>query len=69
MIEKKKFEVKDSEFKFEYQKSNSNLIIDFNRISFIFFIFFLISLIFTIHLIHLGSRNNSSVKYIKSVTN
>ena len=67
MIEKKKFEVKDSEFKFEYQKSNSNLIIDFNRISFIFFIFFLISLIFTIHLIHLGSRNNSSVKYIKSV--
>ena len=67
MIEKKKFEIKDTEFKFEYQKSNSNLIIDFNRISFIFFIFFLIALIFTIHLIHLGSRNSSSIEYIKSV--
>ena len=66
MIEKKKFEIEDTKFKFEYQKSNSNLIIDFNRISFIFFIFFLISLIFTIHLIHLGSRNSSLVKYIKS---
>ena len=58
---KKKFEIKDTEFKFEYQKSNSNLIIDFNRISFIFFIFFNLAN-FSIHLIHLGSRNSSSVE-------
>ena len=68
MTKKKKFEIKDAEFHFQYQKSNSNLIIDFNRISFIFFIFFLISLIFSIHLIHLGSRNSSSVEDIKKVT-
>ena len=67
MTKKKKFEVEDAEFKFQYQKSNSNLIINFNRISFIFFIFFLISLIFSIHLIHLGSRNISSVEGIKKV--
>ena len=68
MTKKKKFEIKDAEFHFQYQKSNSNLIIDFNRISFIFFIFFLISLIFSIHLIHLGSSNSSSVEDIKKVT-
>ena len=69
MTKKKKFEIEDTEFHFQYQKSNSNLIIDFNRISFIFFIFFLISLIFSIHLIHLGFRNSSSVEDIKKVTN
>ena len=68
MIKKKKFEIEDTEFKFEYQKNNSNLNIDFNRISFIFFIFFLISLIFSIHLIHLGSRNSGSAEDIKSVS-
>ena len=67
MIKKKKFEIEDTEFNFKYQKNNLNLIIDFNRISFIFFIFFLISLIFSIHLIHLGSRNNCSVENIKSI--
>ena len=67
MIKKKKFEIEDTEFNFKYQKNNLNLIIDFNRVSFIFFIFFLISLIFSIHLIHLGSRNNSSVENIKSI--
>ncbi len=67
MIKKKKFEIEDTEFNFKYQKNNLNLIIDFNRISFIFFIFFLISLIFSIHLIHLGFRNNSSVENIKSI--
>ena len=67
MIKKKKFEIEDTEFKFEYRKSNSNLNIDFNRISFIFFIFFLISLIFFIHLMHLGSRNGESFEDIKSV--
>ena len=62
MNKKKKFEIEDTEFRFEYQKNNSNLKIDFNRVSFIFFIFFVISIIFSIHLIHLGSRNNGSIK-------
>ena len=66
MIKKKKFEIEDTEFKFDYPKRNFNLKIDFNRISFIFFTFFLISIIFSIHLIHLGSRNSGSVKSIKS---
>ena len=44
---------------FLYQKSKSNLNINFNRISFIFFIFFVISLIYFIHLIHLGSRKTN----------
>ncbi len=64
MNKKKKFEIEDTEFRFEYQKNNSNLKIDFNRVSFIFFIFFVISLIFSIHLTHLGSRNNESIKIL-----
>ena len=44
---------------FFYQKSRSNLNIEFNRIAFIFFIFFIIFLIYSIHLIHLGSKNSN----------
>ena len=58
---KKKFEIEDTEFKFAFNKSKSNLNIEFNRISFIFFIFFLISLIFSIHLLHLGSRKLDTI--------
>ncbi len=66
MNKKKKFEIEDTEFRFEYQKNNLNLKIDFNRVSFIFFIFFIISIIFSIHLIHLGSRNNGSIKILEN---
>jgi cell division protein FtsI (penicillin-binding protein 3) len=65
-VNKKKFEIKDTEFSFHYNKSQSKLNIKFNRISFIFFIFFLISLIFSIHLIHLGSRDSVSIKNIQN---
>ena len=58
---KKKFEIEDTEFRFAFNKSKSNLNIEFNRISFIFFIFFLISLIFSIHLLHLGSRKADTI--------
>ena len=51
--------LEESKNKFSYQKSNSNLNITFNRISFIFFIFFIIFIIYSIHLIHLGSRNQN----------
>ena len=59
---KSKIILEDYENDFIYKKNNSNLNINFNRISFIFFIFFLISLIYIIHLIHLGSRKNSNLE-------
>ena len=52
--------IEDQKGDFSYQKSKSNLKINFNRISFIFFIFFVISLIYSIHLLHLGSRKGNS---------
>ena len=63
MIEENKSKIilEDYNNDFIYKKNNSNLNINFNRISFIFFIFFLISLIYIIHLIHLGSRKNSNL--------
>ena len=60
------FEIDDSEFRFAFNKSKSNLNIEFNRISFIFFIFFIISLIFSIHLLHLGSRKAESIENSQS---
>ena len=53
--------LKDQKNDFFYEKSKSNLVISFNRISFIFFIFFIISVIFSIHLIHLGSRESNKI--------
>ncbi len=47
--------LEEYENKFSYQKSKSNLNIQFNRVAFIFFIFFTISIIYSIQLIHLGS--------------
>ncbi len=64
-MNKKKFEIEDTEFKFDFNKSQSNLNIKFNRIAFIFFIFFLVFLTFSIHLIHLGSRDIKSIKKIQ----
>ena len=66
MNKKKKFEIEDAELSFDFIKSQSNLNVEFNRISFIFFIFFLISLVFSIHLIHLGSRDIQSNKNINN---
>ena len=51
--------------KFDYKKKDTNINIEFNRVSFIFFFFFIIYLIYTIHLIHLGSRkSNTEIKDI-----
>ena len=47
--------LEEYENEFSYQKSKSNLNIQFNRIAFIFFIFFTISLIYSVQLLHLGS--------------
>jgi len=40
---------------FSYERSKTNLNIEFNRIAFIFFIFLAISVIYSIQLLHLGS--------------
>ncbi len=51
--------IEDRYKEFAYEKSKSNLNINFNRIAFIFFIFCLISLIYSVHLLHLGSREEN----------
>ena len=57
--------IEDYKNKFDYKKKDTNINIEFNRVSFIFFFFFIIYLIYTIHLIHLGSRkSNTEVKDI-----
>ena len=45
--------IEDYKNKFDYKKKDTNINIEFNRVSFIFFFFFIIYLIYTIHLIHL----------------
>ena len=66
MTKKFFFEIDNAEIGFVYKKKESNLNIEFNRVSFIFFVFFLISLIFSIHLIHLGSRDLKNIDQIGS---
>ena len=57
MMNKKnsKLILEEYENKFLYEKSKTNLNIEFNRIAFIFFVFTMISIIFSIQLFHLGS--------------
>jgi len=54
-----KIVIEDYKNRFDYKKKDTNLNIEFNRVSFIFFFFFIIYLIYTIHLIHLGSRKSN----------
>ena len=60
--------LEEYENEFSYQKSKSNLNIQFNRIAFIFFIFFTISLIYSVQLLHLGSLK-SKIKEKEPVIN
>ena len=55
---KSKVFLEDQQNHFSYKKSKSNIVITFNRVSFIFFVFFIVFLIYSIHLIHLGSRKS-----------
>ena len=57
--------LEEYENEFSYQKSKSNLNIQFNRVAFIFFIFFLISIIYAIQLLHLGSLKPDSKERLK----
>jgi cell division protein FtsI (penicillin-binding protein 3) len=47
--------LEEYENEFSYQKSKTNLNIEFNRIAFIFFVFLVISIIYSIQLLHFGS--------------
>ena len=47
--------LEEYENEFLYNKSKTNLNIEFNRIAFIFFVFLVISIIYSIQLLHLGS--------------
>jgi len=47
--------LEEYENEFSYEKSKTNLNIEFNRIAFIFFVFLIISIIYSIQLLHLGS--------------
>jgi cell division protein FtsI (penicillin-binding protein 3) len=65
MMSKKdsKLILEEYENKFLYEKSKTNLNIEFNRIAFIFFILLIISIIFSIQLLHLGSlKKDNEVK-------
>jgi len=59
--------LEEYENEFSYQKSKSNLNIQFNRIAFIFFIFFTISFIYSIQLLHLGSLKQKNKETISPV--
>ena len=54
---------------FIYQKKNSGLNIQFNRVAFIFFIFFIIFVIYSIHLINLGTLYTKVEKTINPLVN
>jgi len=67
MMSKKdsKLILEEYENKFLYEKSKTNLNINFNRIAFIFFMFFMISIIFSIQLLHLGSlKKENEIKQL-----
>ena len=53
--------LEEYESEFLYQKSKTNLNIEFNRIAFIFFVFLVISVIYSIQLIHLGSLKKENI--------
>ena len=61
--------LEEYENEFSYEKSKTNLNIQFNRIAFIFFIFLTISLIFSIQLLHLGSLKKQIESNIRPLIN
>ena len=68
MNNKKNIILEEYENEFLYQKSKTNLDIQFNRIAFIFFVFLMISVIYSIQLLHLGSlKSDVQTNYAPSV--
>ena len=64
MIIKKKdiLTLEDSENGFLFKENKSNLIISFNRVTFIFFVFISVCSIYLIKILYLGSQQPSLVK-------
>ena len=60
--------LEEYENEFLYEKSKTNLNIEFNRIAFLFFVFLTISIIYTIQLLHLGSLKKE-INDVKPLTN
>ena len=68
MNNKKNIILEEYENEFLYQKSKTNLDIQFNRIAFIFFVFLMISIIYSIQLLHLGSlKSDVQTNYVPSI--
>ena len=68
MNNKKNIILEEYENEFLYEKSKTNLDIQFNRIAFIFFVFLMISVIYSIQLLHLGSlKSDVKTNYAPSI--
>ena len=61
-IDEKKIYSDENSLEFSYNENKSNLIISFERISFIFFVFFIIALIFSFKVILLSLEDKVFVK-------
>tara|TARA_B100000214_G_C23970174_1_gene629697 strand:- start:812 stop:2494 length:1683 start_codon:yes stop_codon:yes gene_type:complete len=63
----KKLSIIDYDNEFSFKKNESNLLISFNRIAFIFFIFLLFSLLFSIKIFYYGAKfeNKNTYNYKK----
>ena len=68
-IDKKKIYLDENNSEFSYNENKSNLIISFERISFIFFIFFIIAIIFSSKVILLSLDDKVFVKKITKIEN
>ncbi len=68
-IDEKKIYSDENSLEFSYNENKSNLIISFERISFIFFVFFIIALIFSFKVILLSLEDKVFVKKISKIEN
>ena len=67
--EKKKIILEEYSSDFEYKNSKTNLIISFNRASFILFVFFVISIIFSLKVIYLGFKDKNDNHIVSKKSN
>ena len=68
-IDKKKIYPDENNSEFSYNENKSNLIISFERISFIFFVFFIIAIIFSSKVILLSLEDKVFIKKITKIEN
>ena len=68
-IDEKKIYSDENNSEFSYNENKSNLIISFERISFIFFVFFIIAIIFSSKVILLSLEDKVFIKKITKIEN